>query len=69
MLLQTFSHDGVAAGASGDTCGKVDEVDPLMLTAEVSDCDAVIAQVEGLEVFVTAVDGLGGQGTPNHSVN
>ena len=64
MLLRISGHDGVAAGAYGETCVKADELDALMLVAEVSDCDAAIAHVEGLEVFMATVGGLVGQGIP-----
>jgi hypothetical protein len=48
----------------GETCVKVDEIAPLRLAAEVSDCDATMVRVDGLEVFMAAVGGLVGQGTP-----
>jgi hypothetical protein len=64
VLLHTSGHDGVAVGAYGKTCVKADEIDPLRLAAEVSECDATMVRVEGLEVFMAAVGGLVGQGTP-----
>jgi hypothetical protein len=64
VLLRTSGHDGVAVGAYGETCVKADEIDPLRLAAAVSECDTTMVQVEGLVVFVAAVGGLVGQGTP-----